>query len=174
MSWGSLLQPDLVLGKTIVALSPEMIAERQLDGLILDVDDTLVSTRTREVSEEVLEWFHQVRPLMKHVWLVSNNISNARIGSVAKTLSVPYLISAGKPSRRKLRHALGEMKLEPHRVAMVGDRLFTDVLAGNRLGMCTVLVNPMFAPGQTVGRYPVHALEMWISQLLGASLNPHL
>ena len=173
MSWGALLQPDLVLGKTIVSLSPQMIADRKIEGLILDVDDTLVSTRTREVSGEVVDWFNEVRPQMKQIWLVSNNISDARIGAIARTLSVPYLISAGKPSRRKLRRALDQMQLEPHQVAMVGDRLFTDVLAGNRLDLFTVLVKPMFAPGQTVGRYPVHALEVWLSELLGASLESH-
>lgn len=118
-----------------------------------------------------MDWFNEVRPSLKHVWLVSNNVSDTRIGSVAKTLSVPYLISAAKPSRRKLRRALGAMELDAQRVAMVGDRLFTDVLAGNRLGLFTVLVKPMFAPGQTVGRYPVHAFEMWFSERMGASLE---
>ena len=171
MCWGALLQPDLVLGKTVVSLSPQMISKHRLEGLILDVDDTLISTRTREVSPEVMDWFSQVRPLLKHVWLVSNNISDARIRAVAQTLSVPYIISAAKPSRRKLRRAWEAMELDARQVAMVGDRLFTDVLAGYRLGLFTVLVKPMFAPGQTVGRYPVHAFEVWFSEMMGASLE---
>jgi uncharacterized protein len=51
--------------------------------------------------------------------------------------------------------------------------LFTDVLAGNRLGMFTVLVQPMSSP-ETVGRkYPVHALEFKLSRALGADLVPY-
>jgi uncharacterized protein len=58
-------------------------------------------------------------------------------------------------------------------VGMVGDRLFTDVLAGNRLGMFTVLVQPMSSP-ETIGRkYPVHALEVKLSRALGADLVPY-
>ncbi|NEO85169.1 MAG: YqeG family HAD IIIA-type phosphatase, partial [Spirulina sp. SIO3F2] len=40
--WEQWLKPNLVLGETIVGLTPEIIAEHQLQGLILDVDETLV------------------------------------------------------------------------------------------------------------------------------------
>jgi hypothetical protein len=56
----------------------------------------------------------------------------------------------------------------------VGDRLLTDVLAGNRLGLFTILVEPMIAPDQTASRSPLHSFEVWLSQRLGASLaNDH-
>jgi predicted HAD superfamily phosphohydrolase YqeG len=52
----------------------------------------------------------------------------------------------------------------------VGDRLFTDVLAGNRLGMFTILVEPMVDP-LTTRSYPIHNFEVWVSQKLGVSFN---
>jgi HAD superfamily phosphatase (TIGR01668 family) len=61
------------------------------------------------------------------------------------------------------------MQLPPERVAMVGDRLFTDVLAGNRLGLFTVLVQPMVNPLSAHRGYPIHSLEVWLSKLIGAS-----
>ena len=54
---------------------------------------------------------------------------------------------------------------------MVGDRLFTDVLAGNRLGMFTILVEPIVAPGVAVRSYPVRSIEVLLSQFMGASLT---
>ena len=59
---------------------------------------------------------------------------------------MPYILGAAKPSRRKLRQAVDGMNLPVDQVAMVGDRLFTDVLAGNRLGMFTILVEPSSIP----------------------------
>jgi predicted HAD superfamily phosphohydrolase YqeG len=41
-----------------------------------------------------------------------------------------------------------DLKLPASQVALVGDRVFTDVLAGNRLGLFTVLVKPIDATGQ--------------------------
>jgi HAD superfamily phosphatase (TIGR01668 family) len=63
------------------------------------------------------------------------------------------------------------MELPAHQVGMVGDRLFTDVLAGNRLGLFTILVEPMVNPLKANSKYPVRNLEVWLSQLLGASFD---
>jgi HAD superfamily phosphatase (TIGR01668 family) len=63
------------------------------------------------------------------------------------------------------------MSLPVEQVAMVGDRLFTDVLAGNRLGMFTILVEPMIDPAATVTSSPIRDFEVWLSQSLGVSLT---
>ncbi len=170
MSWGKLLEPDLFLGDSILSLTPEVVKEYDLKGLVLDVDDTLVPIREIQVSEYLREWVEQIRPVAA-LWLVSNNISEARIGSIARSLNLPYITGAAKPSRRKLRQAVTGMNLSVEKVAMVGDRLFTDVLAGNRLGMFTILVEPMVNPGEIMQtKHPVRSLEVWLSQILGASL----
>ncbi|HEY9846502.1 MAG TPA: YqeG family HAD IIIA-type phosphatase [Candidatus Caenarcaniphilales bacterium] len=166
----SLLQPDLVLKSSILGLTPEVLAENNLKGLVLDVDETLIPTRASEVSPELLHWLAQIKSVVS-LWLVSNNISKTRISRIAKTLDLPYLLGARKPSRRKLRQAVTAMNLPFDQVAMVGDRLFTDVIAGNRLGMFTILVEPMIDPSLEAQRYPVRAFEVWVSQLLGASLE---
>ncbi|MER3435175.1 MAG: YqeG family HAD IIIA-type phosphatase [Leptolyngbya sp. ERB_1_1] len=174
MSWGKLLQPDLLLHTTILGLTPDLLRQNDLRGLVLDVDETLVPITTAQISAELLPWVEQVREITQ-IWLVSNNISENRIKRIADVLKVPYYITgAGKPSRRKLRRAVEAMNLPPQQVGMVGDRLFTDVLAGNRLGMFTILVQPMVDPAAEVARrYPVHAVEVWVSQALGATLTPH-
>lgn len=63
------------------------------------------------------------------------------------------------------------MDLRPQEVAMVGDRLFTDVLAGNRLGLFTILVEPMIDPLVATRQNPVRNIEVWISKFLGASFD---
>ncbi|MGL6345244.1 MAG: YqeG family HAD IIIA-type phosphatase, partial [Waterburya sp.] len=45
-----------------------------------------------------------------------------------------------------------------------------DVLAGNRLGMFTILVEPMVDPLVAVRSHPIRDFEIWLSQLLGVSL----
>ncbi|PSB02959.1 YqeG family HAD IIIA-type phosphatase [Merismopedia glauca] len=173
MSWGAKLQPDLVLGGTILKLTPEILEKHQLKGLILDVDETLVPITSPEASESLLIWVQQMRQVAS-LWLVSNNISETRIGRIAKAVNLPYLIAASKPSRRKLKQAAEAMALPVEQIAMVGDRLFTDVLAGNRLGMFTILVEPMVDPTMAVRSYPVRNLEVLISQALGVSLQSNL
>jgi uncharacterized protein len=170
MSWGKLLQPDLMLGSSVLTLTPEVLQRHNLKGLVLDVDDTLVPFSMPEASEELRQWVELIRPTTE-LWLVSNNLSQNRISRIARSLNLPYILGARKPSRRKLRQATEAMNLPVHQIAMVGDRLFTDVLAGNRLGMFTVLVEPMLNPAQKKQRYHLRNFEVWLSQILGATLT---
>lgn len=170
MSWGKFLQPDIVLGNSIVGLTPEVLERYQLEGLVLDVDDTLVSLKNTELPESLKAQIAQLRQRAK-IWLVSNNISETRIGAIAQSLDLPYISFAAKPFRGNLRKAVTAMNLPPERVGMVGDRLFTDVLAGNRLGMFTILVEPIVEPGKIARNSKIRAFEIWFSQALGASLT---
>jgi len=120
-----------------------------------------------QITAELLLWIESVRAVIPQIWLVSNNVSETRIQRIAEALNVPYITGAGKPSRRKLRRAVEAMNLPAENVAMVGDRLFTDVLAGNRLGMFTVIVKPMVDPAEGKKRYLIHDLEFRISKALG-------
>mgnify|MGYP006267687383 FL=1 len=168
--WTNLLQPNLVLGKPVVHLSAKILKEHQLEGLILDVDETLVPLRSRQASDELIAWIGEIRQVAK-IWLVSNNLSENRIGTIANSLNLPYIIGARKPSRKSLRQAAAGMGLPVHKIAMVGDRVFTDVLAGNRLQMFTILVEPMADPAIVDRSYPIRRLEVQISQWLGVNIQ---
>ncbi|MGQ4648688.1 YqeG family HAD IIIA-type phosphatase [Lyngbya aestuarii] len=170
MSLVSNLQPDLILGGSILNLTPDILQQNQLKGLVLDVDETLVPFKATRASEELVLWVEQVRSAVA-IWLVSNNLSETRIGNIAKSLNLPYILGASKPSRRKLKKAVKAMELPVEQVAMVGDRLFTDVLAGNRLGMFTILVEPMVDSSLSVRSHPIRDFEVWISQALGVSVT---
>ena len=169
MSKRLFLQPDLVLGGIITDLTLEILQANQIEGLILDVDETLVPIHENAVTPELSRWVEEMRQVAS-IWLVSNNLSHNRIGDIARSLDLPYFLGARKPSRRKLLQAAMAMNLPVEKVAMVGDRLFTDVVAGNRLGMFTILVEPMVNPLIAEREYPIRNFEVWISEILGVSM----
>ena len=168
----SLLQPNLILGETIFDLTPQLLTKHDIEGLILDVDETLVPFKQKETSAQLQQWIALIRQETP-IWLVSNNIDRDRIDKIARSVDLPFISAAKKPSRRRLREAAQAMNLPFEKVAMVGDRLFTDVLAGNRLGMFTILVEPMVDPLVAVRSHPIRDFEIWLSTLVGVSLKVH-
>jgi HAD superfamily phosphatase (TIGR01668 family) len=171
MTWNNILQPDLILEGSVLNLTPNIIQQYGLKGLVLDVDETLVPITVRDASPELRDWVEEIRACTE-LCLVSNNLSESRIGNIASSLNLPYYLGAAKPSRRKIRAALQGMNLPGHQVGMVGDRLFTDVIAGNRLGMFTILVEPIVHADAVLRSHPIRNFEVWVSEILGASIIP--
>lgn len=162
----TLLQPNLVLNGNILQLNSQIIEKYQLKGLILDVDDTLVPWNGIDISPELEAWLQTIRA-QATIWLVSNNLNRTRISRIGEKLNLPYIFGAAKPSRKKLKQALDAMNLKPQQVAMVGDRYMTDVLAGNRLGMFTILVEPMVNPLDQPHSFQLRNLEILLLESLG-------
>ena len=141
-SWIKLFQPDIVVAGTVLNLNPETLLARGIQGIIFDVDNTLVPIHEEVAAPEIEVWLQPIREQFQ-IWLVSNNLDIGRIRKIAQQIEIGYISRAAKPSRRALRQAIEHMSLPPEQVAIVGDRLLTDVLAGNRLGLLTVLVEPL-------------------------------
>lgn len=173
-----LIAPDLVLSAPIYTITPQLMEVHGLRGLILDVDNTLIGDDEADASEEICRWVELMRSQYP-IWLASNNFSNRRIQRVAESLNLPYRSRAGKPSRRVVRQVLEAMELPAAQVAMVGDRLFTDTIVGNRLGLFTILVQPpceelVFKPSlSTIFKARSSFLrnwEIWIARKSGVKI----
>jgi HAD superfamily phosphatase (TIGR01668 family) len=164
-----LLQPDWVAPGTLAELPLEQLLERRIRALVLDVDRTLLPRHGHEMPDSVESWLRQAQQRMP-LHLFSNNPSRTRIGRVAEQLGVSFTTSAGKPRRGPLRRVLDSLAMPPAEVAIVGDRVFTDVLAGNRLGLYTILVKPVNAEGRPCRHDHWQRLEVQLARLAGAPL----
>jgi HAD superfamily phosphatase (TIGR01668 family) len=165
-----LLRPDLVLSTTLAELPLERLLRRDIRALVLDVDRTLLPRRQAELPPAMELWLRQAMQRLQ-LHLFSNNPSRRRIGAVAERLGLPFTTSAAKPRRSALRRVLAELGLPPAQVALAGDRLFTDVLVGNRLGLYTVLVKPVDPLGKPCRRDRLQRLEVGLARLVGADVR---
>ena len=165
---GRLLTPDWQASGTLAQLPLQLLLEREepILALVLDVDRTLLPRRHSSLPASAEQWLRHARERLP-IHLFSNNPSRRRIGAVAELLELPYTTSAGKPRRSALRRVLAELGLPPGQVALVGDRLFTDVLAGNRLGLFTVLVRPIDPDGLPCQHHRLQDMELRMARLMG-------
>ena len=114
-------------------------------GVLLDVDNTIVPPRRDRVDTTVGKHLLQVRLETKiSRWALASN-ARRDLSSLAAELRMeavqPRWLSA-KPRKSFFRRALAILALEPHEVAMIGDKVLHDISPAARLGLRTVLVKP--------------------------------
>ena len=162
-----LLEPSWNSGVSIINLSQSEILSRGIKSLLLDVDGTLLPRKEDLINNSVKDWI-KISKNYFNLHLISNNPSRNRIKNIADQVNLTYSYKASKPSRKKLLNYLtttGDLKTE---VAIIGDRLFTDILAGNRLGIYTILVKPTNSDGLPYLNCKMQRIELKIASLIGA------
>ena len=104
MSLFPLLQPDLVLGGSVLDLTPGLLAGHQIRGLVLDVDDTIVSIGSKVAQPEIVSWIAEISQIGP-ICLVTNNPRQFRAGHLRRRRG--WRTEAGKGGgswfRRRLR-----------------------------------------------------------------------
>ncbi len=135
------ITPDLMVDR-ISHISPELLTKWKLKGVILDVDNTLLSKKANVPDDDIFDWVESIRPMMNIV-LLSNNIPS-RIHRASMPLDLPYIGWTMKPFPWYFKKALRFLNLCPDEVGMIGDQLFTDILGAKWSGVGkTIYVRPM-------------------------------
>ncbi|MDH4139566.1 MAG: YqeG family HAD IIIA-type phosphatase [Coriobacteriia bacterium] len=137
----SLFAPDLYY-RDVFAIELDALADRGVEFLLVDLDNTLLPRDTNVVTDRHREWALAVAARGFGVCLVSNNWHD-RVNRVADELGFQLVSKAVKPLPFAFLRALSLLDAKRRQTAVVGDQVFTDVLGGNTLGMLTVLVQPI-------------------------------
>lgn len=135
------LIPDMSLN-SIYDLNPQILRAKGISLLLMDLDNTLISYSESEPSDELKRWMTSFRDQGIDLFLVSNN-KTGRAKRFSQVAGLPYLDRAKKPSKKKLIEAMDIMGKRPEQTAMLGDQIFTDVLAANKSGIFSIIITPI-------------------------------
>ena len=133
-----ILRPNKIL-KNIYEITPEMLKEMGIHAMLLDLDSTVMQSKTGEFTKETLEWFEQFKKDF-YLAIVSNNHNEEYIEKVMAQAPCKVYFKAKKPFSRTIQNIVKGLFMEPKNVVMVGDRPLTDILAGKLAGIRTILV----------------------------------
>ena len=135
------LMPDRHV-ETYRDLTPELLAAKGVRLLLSDIDNTLAPYEQSEPDDALRTWLSSMQAAGIAVAFVSNNHSD-RVELFNRTLGCPAYPDAHKPLKKTLKRAMRELGSTPETTAILGDQLFTDVLAGKRLGLLAYTVPPI-------------------------------
>lgn len=135
------LLPDQIVN-TVFDIDLNALKEQGVRGIITDLDNTLVSSKTALATPELVAWLAGVKEDGMQVVILSNNNLH-RVSKFAEPLGIPFIPAARKPAGHAFRKALALLGLSPAQAVVVGDQMMTDVLGGRRMGLHTILVTPI-------------------------------
>ena len=135
------LKPTYIVER-VTDINIEELRDENIKGLIFDLDNTLMPPNTCILPEDIAEWLEKVKVDFK-VAILSNNPDKCYVQEAGKKVGCIAFEKAGKPRRKAAIQALKDLELIPSQVVMVGDRPLTDILVGQRLGVITILVDPI-------------------------------
>ena len=130
----------------IYNISQTRLQAEGIKFILLDVDGTLINRNTLIIPETVKEWIFKSKEYF-YLFLISNNPSEKRISTIAKQLGLNYQYKALKPTKKKTLEAINMSTFQNKKIAIIGDRILTDIIVGNRCKIHTILVRKINEKG---------------------------
>lgn len=127
--------------KSVLQIDEEFLRSNGVRALVLDMDNTLSMHGNPAAEAGVDKWLDEMRRLGVKMRVVSNN-TNKRVAPLAAKLGLEYTANGAKPFTAGVNRAVKAMSVKKSETLVVGDQIFTDVMAGNFAGIRTVLVEP--------------------------------
>ena len=135
--------PDIYI-KSIYYIDYEKLKDRGIKCILFDLDNTIAPLSLKKPNKKIKDLFKKLKELGFKLIIFSNS-GKTRLKPFKDELEVDCAFSCKKPSRNKFDLILKEYKFEISEIVIVGDNIITDILGGNKVGITTILVNPISA-----------------------------
>lgn len=147
------LRPDYYARDGVIALTPERLADLDVRGLILDLDNTLMLPSLGYLLDDIAGWLRYIRSAGVKVIILSNN-KKAKYMKHIKELFASYqieVISHGKkPYEKNINKAVEILGEKKENCLIVGDRVLTDILGGLNCDIRSVLVPALIGDDEII------------------------
>jgi len=133
--------PDIIF-ESVYDIDFDSLKNKNIKGLIFDIDNTLVSYRQEKPTEDVVVLMNRLKNEGFIICFVSNN-NKRRVNIFNGGFKFFSFPNAKKPFTKSIKKALAAMNLAKENAALIGDQIFTDIAAAKKAKIMAVLVNPI-------------------------------
>jgi uncharacterized protein len=153
----------------LALISTALLIESGIQGIIIDLDNTIISEDDRYLSPDAVTWIERAKKLGFKLFILSNGQRHYRVRYWSEYLAISAISPARKPFSGAFSQAMADMQLAPERVVVIGDSLHTDILGAWIVGCPHIQVASLPHPPRwwekLIGKYvqtayPV-ASELW-------------
>lgn len=133
--------PD-IYQKSIYTIDYSKLLSRGIKCLLFDLDNTIVASNDKTMPQKAKDLFVSLKQKGFKVIIFSNS-PKIRVKPFQNFLGVECYSNARKPFPSKFKKLLKAYNYNVNEVAIIGDQMLTDVVGGNKMGITTILVNPL-------------------------------
>ncbi len=157
--------------ETIYDIDFDYYWDKGYECLIVDIDNTLTPWNNFEISNNLANLIEYLKKKGYRICLLSNNKQH-KVQSFALKLGVAAAPKGGKPFLSAFKRALKVLQSRAENTLLVGDQIFTDIFGGNRMGLYTILVDPIDKK-EFIGTKIVRLIERLVRKR-GVKKNEHI
>lgn len=133
--------PD-IYAQSIYRIDYESLINNGIKLIIFDLDNTIATVETKEPKEEAINLMFKLKELGLKPIIMSNS-TKKRVEPFRNKLEIDSCANAMKPLKKNYKKILNMYRVSPEQVASVGDQLLTDIKGANKMGLTSILVNPI-------------------------------
>ena len=128
--------------REITDISREFLEQLGLRFIILDLDNTIAEYKEPTPPENVIKWAEGLKSQGVELFIVSNSKRKERVESFGHALGISVTMKARKPSPEGIVQAINTAGFSAENSALIGDQVFTDMIAANRSGIVSIVIQP--------------------------------
>ena len=133
------IKPDFDLD-SIYDIDLISLKQRGIKALFFDLDSTLMKSKSGVFSYKILQFLDNLKSNFK-LAIITNNKNPEYIEHARSQTTIPIYENSKKPSPKTIYKACEDLKISPKESAIIGDRPLSDILAGKKAGITTILVD---------------------------------
>lgn len=137
----NLLKPN-IYQKDIFSINYNDLKKKNIKNLLFDIDNTIVAGNLKTLDNKTIDLFNKLKEENFNIYIITNALKRRAI-IFSKILDVKTYHFSMKPSPRSYNKIIKENNLNIKETAAIGDQIYTDVLGANKLGILSILVDPV-------------------------------
>lgn len=126
----------------IYEINYELLYKNGIRLLLFDLDNTLIPVNSNYIPERLPFLLKRLKEMGFRTAIISNR-QESRVLEISESLNISSYYLAFKPLKRKFITILNDYDLSNKQIVMIGDQIITDIFGAKRMGIYSILVNPV-------------------------------
>lgn len=128
--------------QSIYRIDYESLKKQGIELLIFDLDNCIAPVDVAIAPKEAVNLMFELKEMGFKCVLMTNSKKD-RVEAFRNNLEIDTCANAKKPFSKNYKKILKIYNKKPEAVAAIGDQLLTDILGANRMGITSILINPV-------------------------------